>query len=340
MTVISNCQRCEGSGVYRGTRRDGSTYEGACFACQGGGPRFVRRGGYRPAPVATMATATATLPPSDSQWTPRQRANVAAFAAANPAAYGWLIANRGTMDFAASLLSGCARYGGLTPRQLAAVERNLSHNAPPAIVAPVAASPVAARAGFEAAFESLPSDSAIGFIDGIPEGPDHSASDAIMAGQVALAVAGMDAERAAIARAVPAPASSPPLSVNLDLVRTAMESARASGLRKVRLTFGEVTMKLSGATFRSGPGMILCYFRGTYRGYVDAANRFVARYGSTPDTAALVAFRLVGENPRAAAETHGHQTGNCACCRRLLTDPPSVMAGIGPVCIRRFGWSL
>jgi hypothetical protein len=259
-------------------------------------------------------------------YTGRQRANLDAFAASQPAAYGWLMANAGSNEFAASLLNGCARYGGLTPRQLACVVRNLDGAADrPAIVAPLTASP------------SLPSDSAIGFVDPIP------AADYGAPATVAPVAPSMGA-------ALPPPTPNPdytgprplpvePVMVNLDRVRTAMELASASGLRRVRLTFGAVTMKLSGPTFRSGAGMILCYFNGSYCGVVDTGNVFRSRYGTTVTLDALDAFRAVGADPQAAARTHGQDTGHCACCRRLLTDPVSVMANIGPVCARRFGWS-
>lgn len=316
MPVTSDCQRCNGTGVYNGTRRDGSTYSGACFACQGGGPRY-RRGAYRAPMPATNLVNPIAQPGQPGQgaliaqpvWTPRQQANLDAFAVAQPLAWVWLVNNAPSSDFAASLRNGIARYGNLTPRQLACVMRNVDA-APPV-------APVATAGNYHAQrMASLPSPG--------PVAPDHSVSNAIIARAV---------ERDAIAQPVT------PSTVNLDRVRSAMESARASGLRKVRLTFGDVTLKLSGSSFRSGAGMILCYYNGTYRGYVDAGNVFHARMNTRADESTLDAFRAVGVDPRAAAATHGHDTGYCACCRRLLTDPPSVMAGIGPVCIRRFGWS-
>ena len=43
----------------------------------------------------------------------------------------------------------------------------------------------------------------------------------------------------------------------------------------------------------------------------------------------------------AQAAQFGRQFGVCGICGRTLTDdPPSVARGIGPVCIKRLGWSL
>lgn len=247
--------------------------------------------------------------------------SVQRFAATFPAEYDWLFSNRlAGVDFADSLLRGIARYGNLTPRQLAAVQRNLPM---------------------------------ISFT------PDDHAERAAMAASVPIAIdietrqplldAAMAAAQTADNRAGWTPPA--PITVDLDRVRTAMDAAATSGLRKVRLTLGNVEFKLSGARFHNGgAGMILCYFKRSvmpgsqfeYCGFVDRANdwHLGSSFGSVPEhAAALDAFRLAGRDPQAAARTHGQDTGHCACCRRLLTDPVSVMANIGPICERRFGWS-
>jgi hypothetical protein len=40
-------------------------------------------------------------------------------------------------------------------------------------------------------------------------------------------------------------------------------------------------------------------------------------------------------DPVAAAQAYGRDTGSCACCGRTLTDPVSIWAAIGPVCLER-----
>lgn len=133
---------------------------------------------------------------------------------------------------------------------------------------------------------------------------------------------------------IPAPA---PIVIQADNVRRAMDAA-ASGPRKVRLVLGAVTFKLSGPRWSNGAGMILCYESGSYAGWIDRQNGFHKATHRTVTDDMLQAFRLAASDPQAAAQTYGQDTGRCACCRRLLTDPVSVMSSIGPVCAERFGW--
>lgn len=327
-TAAPTCTRCNGTGEYHGTRRDGSTYTGSCFACQGTPfryRRYVTRTERRDARallgLPAEATAPAYIAPQDATVAAPAVAlhpAVARFQAAYPAEYAWLAANAPTVDFAASLLRAIARYGNLTPRQLAAVQRNVARPAPAAAVEPVVEVATMGRdagTAYDAAGNVVPNT---------------------------------------LYTAPPAPAA---VTIDCDRVRTAMDAAAASGLRKVRLTLGNVEFKLTGSRFRAGAGMIMAYYKVngtfTYCGYVDRANVWhggsfwlvnAVGQGSVSDletlrAAAIDAFRTAAADPQAAARTHGQDTGYCSCCRRLLTDPPSVMAGIGPVCITRFGWS-
>lgn len=42
-------------------------------------------------------------------------------------------------------------------------------------------------------------------------------------------------------------------------------------------------------------------------------------------------------NPDIIAKMYGHETGNCMCCGKQLTNPDSIAAGIGPICASNFG---
>ena len=55
-------------------------------------------------------------------------------------------------------------------------------------------------------------------------------------------------------------------------------------------------------------------------------------YGEHADLLATVV-----DNPVAAAQEYGRQTGNCAVCGRSLEDDVSVARGVGPVCWGRIG---
>lgn len=313
-TATATCERCNGSGEYHGHRRDGSSYVGRCFACQGYRPAY-HTGTYRRPAVAVAPVVPVTITP-----------NMAAFQTRYPAEFAWLQANSAAgVEFASSLLAGMNRYGGLTPRQLAAVQRNIERAVPVADEATTAQRHlVDANYGREPVADL---DAQAGFLDPVP------ARAPILSPQAA------DNNPVAIAT-MTAPT---PIAPTIDMSRifAAFDTAAASGLRKVRLTLGNVEFKRSKYADRSGLPSVLCYHNGTYVGTVNRFNVFSkGRY--TIDSAvdaAIEAFRLAATDPQAAARTHGHDTGFCSCCRRLLTDPPSVMAGIGPICQGRFGWS-
>lgn len=47
-------------------------------------------------------------------------------------------------------------------------------------------------------------------------------------------------------------------------------------------------------------------------------------------------LRIIASDPKAAAIAYGRLTGTCCICGRMLEDPNSIEAGIGPVCAERF----
>lgn len=300
-TATASCNRCNGTGQYNGTRRDGSSYTGSCFACQGFRPqRFGYAARRSPAPVAVPAVIPGRLPegiaPNEALGLARGDAALVAFAAAHPDEYGWLVQSQAVgVAFAMSLLAGIKRYGNLTPRQLAAVQRN-----------------------------AVP---ALRIID---------TQTQAMVDEAEAEVARLNA--AALTAITAAPVY--PI-IEAGPLRAALTAAAASGLRKVRLTLGRIEFKLSGPSFRNGgAGMILCYHEGSYKGFIGTGDRFHKAAGRVVTDETLDAFRVAASDPQAAARAHGDDTGHCACCRRLLTDPVSVMQGIGPVCIQRFNFTL
>jgi len=330
LSAAANCTRCNGTGEYHGTRRDGSSYISHCFACQGGGYRFRRR--------AYAAQAADTAPTAfearmDAMEAVMQPAPVSLgakwdrFAAAMPAQAAWLLAD--TSAFAASLVRAVCRYGNLTPRQLACVDRNLT-----------------------AVFPTLPAATAA------TDEPDHSVSDAIMARAIGTGMDGQPVTEAQVLAGTPISLASlvpvrpayapppPPVVIDASNMRLALLTARNSGLRRPRLTLGLFEFRL-GRVATDRAETIYVYTRAnirttsfTYAGAILAVTNIWRPYaGQTMTDAQMDLIRDAGTNPRNAAAAHGHDTTHCSCCRRLLTDPPSVMAGIGPVCIQRFGWS-
>ena len=363
------CTRCNGTGNWVNPRNSADVRP--CFSCQPGasaGAYSWRRNNRRfAAPAATNLVnpvapamngadgAAPVLRPATGL--PRGIAAWDAFKVAHPTEHGWIQgACAAGNDFALSLQRGIFRYGNLTPRQLAAVQRNLPTVAyAPDSAAARDAGHAAGAAGMVDAQESAaaPRETAAEHMQRASElfaatraarvtTPDAAITDT----PDAMAAAGFEGESATVAAAViptPAPAPRPVEAVRVDVgaILPAMDAARASGLRKVRLTLGSVEFRLSGPNFRYGANVLLAYFRGTYAGWINREGAFTSSRRLSPslESEALDAFRTAAANPQAAARTHGHDTGHCSCCRRLLTDPVSVMAGIGPVCAERFGWS-
>lgn len=321
-----NCTRCNGTGQYSGTRRDGTEYTGPCYGCT---PDRRPYGTVRPprwavpaseANAAYRAGATISVnergdliavPAGHTSRQPRADRNWHDFATRYPAEAAWLL-SPASGDFGASLIKGCRRYGGLTPRQLAAVQRNVIVSPAPIPFPELTAEQIVTSPAHVAAINP----------------PDVTAS--------------LQAQIRATGAAVVVLSQRPaPIIIEATRVRTAMDAAAASGLRKVRLVLGAITFKLSGASWRNGAGMILCYHNGAYKGWIDRENVFRAPGNAASYLApeALSAFNLAASDPEAAARTYGRDHGRCACCQRVLTDPVSIMQSMGPICAQRYGWS-
>lgn len=142
-SVTESCPKCHGTGKFRGYS---GRVLGDCFACKGAGSRTFKnaatvRAANRAA-VATRKVAAAT-------------SNLDAFVAAFPAHHEWMVAKAPRFEFAASMLVAVGKYGSLTEKQQAAVERCMARDV--ARVAPVAA-PVAAATTYpriRAAFDAV-----------------------------------------------------------------------------------------------------------------------------------------------------------------------------------------
>lgn len=129
-----------------------------------------------------------------------------------------------------------------------------------------------------------------------------------------------------------APAAGPVVSD--EALRAAFDSAKASGLRRPRITLGDVVVKPAGAS-SSNPGALYVTEGETYLGKI-IAGRFQRSGACTPVQADRIA-ELVSD-PKAAIEAYGHETGICAICGLTLTNPESIERGIGPICAERWGF--
>lgn len=115
-----NCTKCGGSGVYRGYSSRGHK----CFECDGVG--------FKEFKTAPDVRAKHRLKAAEKR---QQKVNVLAerasrYHAEHPEVSAWLLANAKTADdFASSLLGAIDKYGHLTERQEAAVERCIARDA-------------------------------------------------------------------------------------------------------------------------------------------------------------------------------------------------------------------
>lgn len=73
----------------------------------------------------------------------------------------------------------------------------------------------------------------------------------------------------------------------------------------------------------------------TYLGHVSSRS-FCPVSTITPSDRDAVLSIL--QDPKRAAIEHGKTTGCCAICNTVLTDPASLLLGIGPVCLSNWGW--
>lgn len=115
---VERCTKCGGTGIWRGGWRLGAQVTRQCFACKGKGSH-------------TFRTSAADRAKARDQRALRQATNeaerVVSFKTENPAVWAWLEKNP-AFEFAASLRNAIAKYGYLTEKQLAAVERLMARD--------------------------------------------------------------------------------------------------------------------------------------------------------------------------------------------------------------------
>lgn len=187
---------------------------------------------------------------------------VDAFKTAHPEVWAWVDQNsKRNNDFACSLLGGLNRYGSLTEKQVAAVERAMER----------------------------------------------------------------DIEQARRHEEAP--------QVQITAIETAFQSALSKGIKHPKLVFAEFKF-VQGRS----PATILVYASDesrTYYGRVTGGKFFASSVCSRDTEHAVLA---VAADPHNQAVAYGKKFGKCSACSRTLTDEKSVVAGIGPVCRKVYGW--
>lgn len=142
-------------------------------------------------------------------------------------------------------------------------------------------------------------------------------------------IAGRDKARAAaVARVENAPV------IDLTKLSLAFESAKASGLKRIKVRFAGLEVTEAKAT-SANAGALYVKADGEYVGKITSG-RFIC----TRECGDVTKDRVIATmaDPRAAAIAYGRETGSCSCCGRELSNPESIALGIGPICARKFGW--
>lgn len=108
-----NCPKCTGSGMYYGASRYGMQ----CFTCKGKGKLS-----FKTSP-ATRAKAKASAQRRAVAKADAQAAKAQAWKEANPVEAAWMESSAPRFEFAKSMLDALNKYGSLTEKQMATVQR-------------------------------------------------------------------------------------------------------------------------------------------------------------------------------------------------------------------------
>ena len=123
-------------------------------------------------------------------------------------------------------------------------------------------------------------------------------------------------------------------SIELARIRGLLDTAQGNGIKKPILRCGELAISIAPAA-GSNFGCLYVKAAGEYAGKITADGKFLAARGVADSVAGEL--QVIAADPLAALTAHGHKTGNCSCCGRLLTEKTSVLLGIGPICREKWG---
>src|SRR5262249_25135471 len=106
--------------------------------------------------------------------------------------------------------------------------------------------------------------------------------------------------------------------------------------KKPTLRVGELVLSLASEnSVNAGYVYVKAAEDGTYLGKIAPAGLYSpSREAKAGDIETL---KATAADPLGLAVAYGKRTGNCACCRRVLSDPKSVELGIGPICKGKWG---
>lgn len=110
-------------------------------------------------------------------------------------------------------------------------------------------------------------------------------------------------------------------------------------LARPKLTFGiegKFKMQISQAPQHGrNPNYLYIKADDQYMGKISPAG--VIAIGNSPKAKDLISvLREMNNDPKTYILKYGKTSGRCACCYKALTDERSILAGVGPVCAKRW----
>jgi hypothetical protein len=116
---VENCRKCGGTGKWVGSGFSlfGHQIVRRCFGCDGTGKKEYKTS------TASRDAARAKREEAKQQQADALTAKADAWKAAHKAEWAWLESRRGSFDFATSLADSIEKWGSLTEKQLAAVQK-------------------------------------------------------------------------------------------------------------------------------------------------------------------------------------------------------------------------
>lgn len=122
--------------------------------------------------------------------------------------------------------------------------------------------------------------------------------------------------------------------VDTSVIRKLFEGAKANGLKKPGIWFGDLKISEAPEGGRNA-GSLYVKWQGQYVGkLIDKTFHPAWGVKAEPILADLLE---IAASPANVLRAKGQSTGKCCCCGRILTDPASIAAGIGPICATSWG---
>lgn len=112
------------------------------------------------------------------------------------------------------------------------------------------------------------------------------------------------------------------------------EHAKSKGLKKPGLWFGDIKITEASSQSRNA-GSLYVKYRNNYAGKITGTT-FHPVLGVRAEVILPTLLEIAAE-PAEVLRKKGRETGICCCCGRVLTDPASIEAGIGPICATNWG---